>query len=112
MSREMVLSIICLVVAVILFVFTVCSYFKDAKIETIRRDAYTLFLRAENMFKGSKRGQEKMNWVIKQIHDIIPNWLRFFVGEEELKEMLQVWFDCIKDLLDDGKYNKSTRSNK
>ena len=87
MSREMVLSIICLVVAVILFVFTVCTYFKDAKIETIRRDAYTLFLRAENMFRGSKRGQEKMDWVIKQIHDIIPNWLRFFVGEEELKEI-------------------------
>jgi hypothetical protein len=108
MSREMIVALTCVVVAICMTLFTVLSYLKDATLEDIRADAYKLFLKAENGFKGSGKGKEKMEWVFCAINSVIPNWLRLFISEDMIKELLQTWFDNIKDLLDDGKINKST----
>lgn len=108
MSREIIVAITCVVVAICMTLFTVVSYLKDATLEDIRVDAYKLFLKAENGFKGTGKGKQKMEWVVKAINGVIPNWLKVFVSDDMLKELLQTWFDNIKDLLDDGKINKST----
>jgi hypothetical protein len=108
MSREMIVALTCVVVAICMTLFTVVSYLKDATLEDIRADAYKLFLKAENGFKGTGKGKQKMEWVVKAINGVIPNWLKMFVSDDMLKELLQTWFDNIKDLLDDGRINKST----
>lgn len=108
MSKEIIVAITCVVVAICMTLFTVVSYLKDATLEDIRVDAYKLFLKAENGFKGTGKGKQKMEWVVKAINGVIPNWLKMFVSDDMLKELLQTWFDNIKDLLDDGRINKST----
>ena len=108
MSKEVIVAITCVVVAICMTLFTVVSYLKDATLEDIRVDAYKLFLKAENGFKGTGKGKQKMEWVVKAINGVIPNWLKMFVSDDMLKELLQTWFDNIKDLLDDGRINKST----
>lgn len=108
MSKEIIVAITCVVVAICMTLFTVVSYLKDATLEDIRVDAYKLFLKAENGFKGTGKGKQKMEWVAKAINGVIPNWLKIFVSDDMLKELLQTWFDNIKDLLDDGRINKST----
>lgn len=108
MSKEIIVALTCIVVAICMTLFTVVSYLKDATLEDIRVDAYKLFLKAENGFKGTGKGKQKMEWVVKAINGVIPNWLKMFVSDDMLKELLQTWFDNIKDLLDDGRINKST----
>jgi hypothetical protein len=50
-----------------------------------------------------------MDFVVNAIKNVMPNWLKLFVSDEMLRELLQMWFDNIKDLLDDGKINDSAK---
>lgn len=109
MSKELVVAVICVIVAMVTIGITVYLYIRDNTIEGIREDAYQLFLKAEHMYTESNSGQEKMKWVLTQIHNIMPGWARLFISESTLEYIVQMWFNAIKDLLDDGKYNKSTK---
>lgn len=109
MSKEIIVAITCVVVAICMTLFTLYIYFKDATLESLRADAYTLFLKAENAFAGTGKGKQKMDFVVNAIKNVMPNWLKLFVSDEMLRELLQMWFDNIKDLLDDGKINDSAK---
>lgn len=109
MNKELVVAIACMVVAIFAITVTLYLYIRDNTLEELREDAYQLFLKAENRFTESKSGQEKMRWVLVQIHNIMPAWARFFISESTLEYIVQMWFNAVKDLLDDGKYNKSTK---
>ena len=106
---ELVVSVVCVIVAISVIGITVYMYIRDNTIDGIRDDAYQLFLKAEHMFTESNSGQTKMKWVLSQIRNIMPAWARFFVTEATMEYVVQMWFDAVKDLLDDGKYNKSTK---
>ena len=77
--------------------------------ETIRKEAYKLFLKAEH--KGAS-GIYKMSYVVSNIYSILPNIVQFFISRDTLEKIVQKMFDEIKDLLDDGKRNKSTKGGK
>lgn len=109
MSKEMLVAVVCVIVAMVFIGVTVYLYIRDNTLDGIRNDVYQLFLRAEHKFRASKSGKEKMEWVLSQIQYILPTWARFFVNETTLEYIVQLWFDSIKDLLDDGKYNQSTK---
>lgn len=79
-------------------------YFKNKSINDIREDVYDLFLKAEHKFRESKSGQQKMDWVIEKAHDLLPKWAQVVVTEELLRNVLEMWFRAIKNLLDDGKF--------
>lgn len=67
-----------------------------------RKMAYKLFIYAEdNIISG-----EKMDYVVTQIYDLLPSPLRI-LPESFYKKILQMLFDEIHDMLDDGKRNKS-----
>lgn len=108
MSKELVVAVICLIVAMVTIGIAVYMYIRDNTLEDIRDDAYQLFLRAEHDLE-SEIGLEKMRWVLRQIHNIMPSWARYFITEATLEYIVQRWFDSVKDLLDDGKYNKSAK---
>lgn len=108
MSKELVVAVVCVIVAIASICITVYLYIRDNTLEGIREDAYQLFLRAEHELEN-KIGMEKMQWVLRQIRGLMPSWARFFITEATMEYVVQMWFDAIKDLLDDGKYNKSTK---
>lgn len=77
----------------------------------LREIAYKLIRQAESVIVGTKRGQERFNLVLDQLYNMIPAWLRFFMPKSLLEQKLQEWFDLIKDSLDDGKINNSTKDS-
>ena len=85
------------------------SYFKNRTLEQVREDVYQLILKAEHTYKESSAGKQKMKWVVQQARKLLPGWLQAVISDEALQKIIQVWFDEIKDLLDDGKVNGSQR---
>lgn len=85
------------------------SYLKGRTLEQIRGDVYQLVLRAEHMYNESSSGKQKMEWVVQQARRLLPGWLQVILSEEVLEKIIQVWFDEVKDLLDDGKVNGSQK---
>lgn len=101
---NMALVIITIIFAVLFFVGAV-EYFKAKTLDDIRRDVYDLFLKAEHKFKESHAGKQRMKWVIGKARGLLPGWVQMIVTEEMFEKMIQIWFDGVKDLLDDGKTN-------
>ena len=56
---------------------------------------------------ASKQGQQKFDYVIHMARGLLPKPIQLFVSESMLKQIVQLWFDGVKDLLDDGKLNNS-----
>ena len=109
MSKETIVALTAVIVAICMTVAMLYIYFKDATLESLRADAYTLFLKAENTFAGTGKGKQKMDFVINAIKHVMPKWLKLFISDEMLRELLQMWFANIKDLLDDGKIKNSAK---
>lgn len=101
-----VLVLIGIAIAISVFVI-IYAYFKDKKLEEVRVDVYRLFLKAEHMVKESKAGKQKMKWVLSRARLLLPKWLQLLISEDTFERIIQLWFDEIKDLLDDGKLNHS-----
>lgn len=84
-------------------------YFRNTSVEQIREDVYQLFLKAEHMYTETKAGKQKMAWVISKARGLLPKWLQAIVTDEFLHKVFEMWFQAVKDLLDDGKINKSIK---
>lgn len=103
-----ILIVIGLLILISIFGITY-SYLKGRTLEQIRGDVYQLVLRAEHMYNRSSSGKQKMKWVVQQARRLLPGWLQVILSEEVLEKIIQVWFDEVKDLLDDGKVNGSQK---
>ena len=93
------------VITALIIVFLVkklIDYITKKGLEGIRLDVYKLFVEAEKTFRASKQGQQKFDYVIHMARGLLPKPIQLFVSESMLKEAVQLWFDGIKDLLDDG----------
>ncbi len=99
------LIIICLVIV------TAYIGYKHAKLkglDGIRAETYQLMLKAEHMYTESGAGRQKLKYVVSRARLLLPSWLQFFITEDVLLELIDLWFREIKDLLDDGKINESS----
>ncbi len=74
----------------------------NRKWKQFRSIAYRMILQAEKSITGTKKGQERFEFVFYKLYNLIPGWLQFFVSEESLREKLQEWYDSIKDYMDNG----------
>ena len=101
--------IIVLAILVIVTIVVVVQYIKQKGLDGIREDVYQLILKAEHMYNESWTGKQKFEWVIQQARGLLPTWLQVLVPESALRNLVQKWFDGIKDLLDDGKVNNSPK---
>ena len=101
--------IIVLAILVIVTIVVVVQYIKQKGLDGIREDVYQLILKAEHMYIESGTGKQKFEWVIQQARGLLPKWLQVLVPESALRNLVQKWFDGIKDLLDDGKVNNSQK---
>lgn len=98
------------VITMLIIAFSVkklIDYITKKGLEGIRLDVYKLFIEAEKTFKASEQGQQKFDYVIHMARGMLPKPIKVFVSEKMLKDIVQLWFDGVKDLLDDGKLNNS-----
>lgn len=96
-----IIGILCLVIFILIMV--------AIKVEKIRNKLYELFLEAEHSITG---GENKMNYCLENLYSyVIPEKLKIFISQELFCEVSRKIVDkvflSVKDLLDDGKYNKS-----
>ena len=110
------LTMVPLPVLVIIAVLIVASviwmgyaYLKNRTLDEIRGDVYQLVLKAEHTYRLSSSGKQKMKWVVSQARKLLPGWMQLIISEGMLQKIIQVWFDEVKDLLDDGKMNGSQK---
>ena len=72
---------------------------------------YKAFLHAEHSFQHGDN-DEKFEYVVNVAKKAIPAPYNLFITETLLMDMIQLWFDLIKDLLDDGKLNGTGKKGK
>jgi len=102
--------LIALAVAFIALTATLIYHYMRMKgLEGIRCDVYQLILKAEHMYKESGTGQQKLKWVVQQARGLLPTWLQWVITEDALMNIVDEWFQGVKDLLDDGKVNNSQK---
>ncbi len=106
--KNLILILLMIIVAIVIIIAGYL-YLREKTISEIRADVYQLFLVAEHTFNETSEGKKKMEWVIQQARALLPKWVQLFITDALLEKVIQVWFDMIKDLLDDGKYNKSIK---
>ena len=105
-NKGLFLAVIKILIAVFL-IKKLIDYITKKGLEGIRLDVYKLFVEAEKTFIASGQGQQKFDYVIRLARSMLPKPVQVFVSEKMLKEIVQLWFDGVKDLLDDGKLNNS-----
>lgn len=72
----------------------------------VREFAYQLMLLAERVF-GEDDGKIKYDFVVRIVYKNLPVWLKPFVKEENIRKLIQIWYNKAKDFLDDGQFNDS-----
>ena len=78
------------------------------KVEQVRSRANALFLQAEKYVT-----EDKFDYVCENLYSYLPSVLHIFINDELFKKIVQYFYDIsrnlAKDLLDDGKLNKSNK---
>lgn len=100
-----------LIVLVIVTVYIVIENARMKGLEGIRAQVYQYMLKAEHMYVSGE-GRQKLKYVVSRARQLLPGWLRFFITDDILMNLVDVWFGEVKDLLDDGKINDSTSLGK
>lgn len=92
----------------VVFAFVICyvavKTMQRIGFDKIRKEVYKAFVVAENRFQHGEN-DAKFCYVVNVAKEVIPSPFDLFITEQLLKEMIQLWFDMCKDLLDDGKMN-------
>ena len=104
-----VLAVIFIVLIVAVVVFLAVKAIQKIGLEKIRAVVYQGFLKAEHEFQYGDNTQ-KFEYVIQLARSSIPAPFNMFITESLLRKVVQLWFDLIKDLLDDGKMNGTGQS--
>ena len=73
-------------------------------LEKARKAVYQAFIHAEHSFIHGDNNN-KFEYVVDVAKKAIPAPFNLFITEALLRDVVQLWFDLCKDLLDDGKLN-------
>lgn len=106
---HIVLAVIFIAIVLILAVYLLVKYLQKLGLEKVRATVYKGFVLAENSFKQGDNKQ-KFEYVVQLARSSIPAPFNLLITESTLRKVVQLWFDICKDLLDDGRINKSEAS--
>ena len=109
-SVPMPVLVIILIAIIIVTLYATYQHAKLRGLDGIRAEVYQLILKAEHTYIRSGSGEQKLKYVVGKARGLLPGWMQFFVTEDMLMEIIDVWFQEIKDLLDDGKINESAKN--
>lgn len=107
MNTSLIILLIIISIMTIIGIVCLWLYLKQNSLEKIRVDVYQLFLKAENFYKHGDN-KTKFKYVIQQARGLLPSWSQFLISDILLETTIEFWFRSVKDLLDDGKMNKSS----
>ena len=110
MTINTIVSILLIAFFIIVIAEGIYIYLRDKTLNDIRADVYNLFLRAEHNPEVMASGKKKMKWVLSRARLLLPSWAQILITDKFLEDVVEGWFRAIKDLLDDGKINKSDKS--
>lgn len=99
-----VLAIIFILVVVAVVLYAVVKLLQTIGLEKVRGKVYEGFLKAEHEFKHGDN-HTKFEYVVNLAKQSVPTPFNLFITEDLLRKVIQLWFDLVKDLLDDGKLN-------
>lgn len=111
MTINTIITILVIAVALVIAGIITYLYLKERTLNDIRADVYQLFLKAEHRYTETAQGKQKFEYVIRNARSLLPAWAQYIVTEALLRKVVQLWFNAVKDLLDDGKYNDSVKKN-
>lgn len=97
------------VVGIVIAVFLIVKYLRHMGFESIRERVYKAFIDAEHKFQHGEN-TAKFEHVLNIAKSAIPRPFNLFITENLLRKVVQAWFDLVKDLLDDGKFNGTSTS--
>lgn len=109
MTINTIVSILLIAFFIIVIAEGIYIYLRDKTLNDIRADVYNLFLRAEHNPEVMASGKKKMEWVLSRARLLLPSWAQVLITDRLLEDVVEGWFRAIKDLLDDGKINKSDK---
>lgn len=107
MTINTILALLLIVFLIAVISGGIYFYLRDKTLNDIRADVYQKFLEAEHNPDFTQKGKQKMKWVLSQARKLLPMWAQYLISDAFLETVVEAWFRAIKDLLDDGKYNKS-----
>lgn len=113
MNTDLIFTTLIFIIIAVLVVALIILI-KNNRLNVIRETCYTLFIRAEETY-GAKQGKAKLQYVCDMLYAMFPTWLKLFIDEQTLKNLVQKWFDEItnlaKDYLDNGIIDNSTKED-
>lgn len=98
------------VAGIALAVYFLIKLAQKIGLEKIRGKVYKLFVAAEHEFQYGEN-TEKFEYVINLARAALPMPYSLFITESLLRKVVQAWFDLVKDLLDDGKFNGTGKTD-
>ena len=105
-----VLAIIFIILVVAVVVFLAVKAIQNIGLEKIRAFVYQKFIEAEHEFQYGEN-EQKFEYVVNLARSHLPMPFSMFITQDLLKKVVQLWFDLVKDLLDDGKMNGTQENN-
>lgn len=109
MTLNTIVTIVIIVATLAIILLGCYFYLRDKSLNDIRADVYQKFLEAEHDPRFTNKPKKRMVWVLQQARSLLPGWTQILVTDKFLEKIVEGWFRAIKDLLDDGKYNKSVK---
>ena len=103
-----VIAIIFIFLIFALIPFLVIKKLQNVGLDKIRAVVYKAFIEAEHLYKYGDNSQ-KFEYVVSLARSHLPQPFNLFITEDLLKKVIQLWFDLIKDLLDDGRINETDK---
>ena len=107
MTINTIFTIIIIVATLFTIGIGIYFYLRNKTLNEIRADVYQLFLDAEHNPEFSETPKQRMKWVLSRARLLLPTWLQVLITDAFLEKVVEGWFRAIKDLLDDGKINRS-----
>ena len=90
--------IIIITILVLILIYLLVRVVKYVGIDKLREVAYQGFLQAEKNFKYGDN-HTKFEYVVCIVRRAVPTYLAPFITEKLLRELVQLWFNLCKDLL-------------
>lgn len=95
MSNE----IVCIIILILACIVTLGYLYFVIKKNGLRAVVVEFIVAAERQFEKGEN-QQKINYVIDRIINLLPNVLKYFITRENVKSFVQGVFDDVKQALD------------
>lgn len=105
------ICIIVLCILTVVFCLIAVKVMQTIGMEKVRKTVYQAFIEAENRFRYGEN-RSKFNYVVDIAKKSIPAPFNLFITETLIRDVIQLWFDLCKDLLDDGRMNGTGKNSK